>query len=124
MSLCTLFLVPSCIPVRLVGGNTDNEGRVEVYYSNTWGTVCDDAWGQTDSDVVCQQLGYTGADAFHYNAFFGEGNGNIWMDDVQCTSNDTCLGNCTFNGFSNHNCQHSEDVSVTCTPINAIDLYT
>ena len=122
MSLCTLFLVPSCPPVRLVGGSTTNEGRVEVYYNNTWGTVCGDLWNQTDSDVVCQQLGYTGADAFHYNAFFGEGTGNIWMDDVQCTSTDTCLGNCTFNGYANHNCQHSKDVSVTCTPVNATEL--
>ena len=109
------YIVPSCIPVRLVGGSTANEGRVEVYYNNTWGTVCDDLWDQTDSDVLCQQLGYTGADAFHYNAFFGEGTGTIWMDNVQCTSTDNCLGNCTFNGFANHNCRHSEDVSVTCS---------
>ena len=113
------YIVPSCIPVRLVGGNTANEGRVEVYYNNTWGTVCDDLWDQTDSDVVCQQLGYTGANAFYYNAFFGEGTGTIWMDDVQCISADTCLGNCTFNGFANHNCQHSEDVSVNCTTATA-----
>ena len=114
-----LYIVPSCIPVRLVGGNTANEGRVEVYYNNTWGTVCDDLWDQTDSDVVCQQLGYPGAEAFYYNAFFGQGTGTIWMDNVQCASTDTCLGNCTFNGFANHNCQHSEDVSVTCIPANA-----
>ena len=116
-----LFLVPSCPPVRLVGGNSDNEGRVEVYYNNTWGTVCDDLWGQVDSDVVCRQLGYPGASAFYYRAFFGEGTGTIWMDNVQCVSTDNCLGNCTFNGFANHNCQHSEDVSVTCTPVNATE---
>ena len=121
LCMCYCVLVPSCPPVRLIGGNTANEGRVEVYYNNTWGTVCDDLWGQTDSDVVCQQLGYPGADAFYYRAFFGEGTGTIWMDNVQCTSADTCLGNCTFNGFAIHNCQHSEDVSVTCTPVNATE---
>ena len=108
------YIVPSCIPVRLVGGSTANEGRVEVYYNNTWGTVCDNLWDQIDSDVVCQQLAYSGADAFYYSAYFGQGTGNIWMDNVQCTYSDTCLGNCTFNGFGNHNCQHSEDVSVNC----------
>ena len=107
------------IPVRLVGGSTANEGRVEVYYNNAWGTVCDDDWDQTDSNVVCQQLGYAGADRFYSNAFYGQGTGNIWMDNVRCSSTDTCLGYCNFNGFGNHNCDHSEDVSVICISVNA-----
>ena len=116
--LLTLAVPTTCPPVRLVDGESDNEGRVEVYYNNTWGTVCDDLWGQSDSDTVCRQLGYSGAAAYYYNAYFGQGTGTIWMDNVQCSANDTCLGNCTFNGFAVHNCQHSEDVSVTCTPLN------
>ena len=44
--------------IRLVGGSTDNEGNVQICYNNAWGSVCDDYWGMTDSDVVCRQLGY------------------------------------------------------------------
>ena len=44
--------------VRLVGGNTENEGRVEVCINNAWGTVCHNSWGYQDANVVCGQLGY------------------------------------------------------------------
>ena len=44
--------------IRLVGGSSDNEGRVELCINNSWGTVCDDSRGSDDANVVCAQLGY------------------------------------------------------------------
>ena len=43
--------------IRLVGGSTDNEGNVQICYSNAWGSICDDYWDIADSNVVCRQLG-------------------------------------------------------------------
>ena len=45
--------------LRLMGGNIENEGRVDICINNLWGTVCDDSWGNTDAVVVCRQLGFS-----------------------------------------------------------------
>ena len=48
--------------VRLVGGSTEYEGRVEVCFNKAWGTICGRYYGWSSSDirVVCRQLGHVG----------------------------------------------------------------
>ena len=43
-------------PVRLVGGASEFEGRVEIYYNNNWGTICDDHWTINEATVICRSL--------------------------------------------------------------------
>lgn len=45
---------------------------------------------------------------------FGSGSSSIMMDDLHCTGKESHIASCTFNGWEQHNCQHSEDVSISC----------
>lgn len=42
--------------VRLQGGRSKLDGRVEVYLGGAWGSVCSDGWGGGDAAVACRQL--------------------------------------------------------------------
>ena len=44
--------------IRLRGGNYSGEGRLEVQYHDSWGTVCDDSFSDKSANVACRQLGY------------------------------------------------------------------
>lgn len=52
------FLDCSDYDVRLVNGPDPYEGTVEVCNYHSWGQVLDQDWGNTEAQVICNQLGY------------------------------------------------------------------
>ncbi|NXY00663.1 DMBT1 protein, partial [Centropus bengalensis] len=114
-------------PLRLTNGPNRCSGRLEVFFGQEWGTVCDDSWDMSDADVVCQQLGCGRALPAPDFAHFGEGSGPIWLDDVNCTGTETALSSCESPPWGSHNCRHGEDVGIVClgvpepTPIRLVN---
>ena len=124
--------------LRLVGGYNYTEGRVEVCYNNTWGTVCDDSWDINDGHVACRQLGFSSgmstteqlhcwpipkyASSIYFfaaisapgYASFGQGTGEIFLDYLRCSGNESRLIDCPHRGIGTHYCSHSEDAGVVC----------
>jgi len=42
--------------IRLAGSSDGHEGRLEVFYNGSWGTVCGDLFGDVAASVACSQL--------------------------------------------------------------------
>ena len=111
----TFFTLIVCMyVVRLVNGSTEYEGRVEVYYNGEWGTVCDDGWDLNDAQVVCLQLGLGTAIATRDNAYYGEGSGQVWLNNVNCTGTELIIEDCLHSGWGIRICNHGDDAGVLC----------
>ncbi|XP_063436234.1 deleted in malignant brain tumors 1 protein-like [Mytilus trossulus] len=104
------------LKVRLVNGNYPWEGRVELHTLNgSWGTICDDRFGEEEAQVICGMLGYSKAGSVPYsNAHFGDGYGPIVLDDLQCNGSEASILDFQSNGLFKHNCGHHEDAGVDC----------
>ena len=101
--------------VRLVGGTSAANGRVEVNHNGVWGTVCDDSFDIEDANMICRSLGYSGAADAQCCAAYGQGTDPILLDDLNCPSGAANLDACSGWSWGQHNCAHSEDASVVCT---------
>ena len=71
---------------------------MEVYYNGEWGTVCDDGWDLNDAQVVCNELGFDDTVATRYHAFYGEGNGQVWLNNLHCVGTELSIKNCSHGG--------------------------
>lgn len=103
--------------LRLVGGDTPCSGRLEVLHKGSWGSVCDDSWGEKEDQVVCKQLGCGKAllPSPRARKSYGPGEGRIWLDDVHCSGKEQSLELCRHRLWGYHDCSHKEDVEVICS---------
>ncbi|XP_076860597.1 scavenger receptor cysteine-rich type 1 protein M130-like [Brachyhypopomus gauderio] len=108
--------------IRLVGSGGDCAGRLEVFLSGLWGTVCDDSWDIEDAQVVCRQLQCGVALSVPVPAWFGPGTGPIQLNEVQCEGSETSLWNCSYQLCGEDECGHQEDVGVVCSDFKEMRL--
>ncbi|XP_041713130.1 deleted in malignant brain tumors 1 protein [Coregonus clupeaformis] len=101
--------------IRLVNGDSECSGRVEVLQRNQWGTVCDHGWDLREADVVCLELGCGLAENALRGAAFGRGTGKIWLRNVQCSGHEASLTRCPRVLHSYLTCTHDNDAGVKCS---------
>lgn len=95
---------------------------MEAYYEGGYFSVCDDSWEMEEARVFCHMLGFPGAEAFHGLANFGEGEGDIVLDNLNCVGSEDSLFDCEGSTPFDHNCKHNEDAGVTCSHSGKIFL--
>ena len=104
--------------LRLQGPLRENGvGRVEVFYKEQWGTICDSGWDLRDAKVVCRQLGYHNAVRTLQRSKIIPGSGQIWLSSVACTGEEQNIASCLHRGWgiSYSWCSHDRDAGVECS---------
>ncbi|KAM6222038.1 lysyl oxidase homolog 3 isoform 2-T2 [Rhynchocyon petersi] len=90
--------------IRLSGGRSRYEGRVEVQVGGPgplrWGLICGDNWGTLEAMVACRQLGLGYANHGLQETWYWD-SGNITevvMSGVRCTGSELSLDQCAHHG--------------------------
>ncbi|GFR47962.1 hypothetical protein Agub_g9766, partial [Astrephomene gubernaculifera] len=88
---------PGSRRVRLAGGSSPREGRVEMLSSNnTWGLVYGEGWDARDAHVVCRELGWeTGRPVGRAGELYGEGFAPLLYTGVDCKGTESSLADCS-----------------------------
>ncbi|KAI6661817.1 Phosphatidylinositol phosphatase PTPRQ-like isoform X2 [Oopsacas minuta] len=99
--------------LRLYDGSTENEGILEIFHDNRWGSICDHSWDSRDSKVACKQMGFPG-----YNTYYTSWRiTNIyWLDHIRCSGNEASIADCSHYGWRDGHCSSNEGVYLKCYP--------
>ena len=117
-----IFFIAAIVLVRLVNGSTEYEGRVEVYNSGEWSTVCYDKADFNYAKVVCRQLGFGPAIDFSSEAIYEQGSNQICFINSSCTGEETALHECSYYELESRS-HYSKDAVVKCAAPNGISMY-
>lgn len=111
---------PDLLPVRLIGGRTPHEGRLQVKIGEEWGTICNYGWTMRDAALVCHQLGLVlnPSDWFLMGADIPVAGTRekILLSNVQCTEEDLDITECRSERSNDmeKSCTHDHDVGLRC----------
>lgn len=103
--------------MQLIGGKDRCAGRVELFDTGHWGSVCDDGWDLKGGHVVCAQLKCgTAVRVMGEGGDFDPGSGPIHISHINCSGTERNLWQCHTELDRKRNyCGHKEDAAVVCS---------
>ncbi|XP_046635916.1 lysyl oxidase homolog 2-like isoform X2 [Daphnia pulicaria] len=93
--------------IRLRGGRSKEEGRVEVKIGNNandWGLICGDGWSLFEAGVVCRELKLGYAQNALQTDFFGGNRSSLALSGVKCHGSEKSLMDCLHDRFGAVSC--------------------
>ncbi|XP_072166895.1 CD5 antigen-like [Diadema setosum] len=101
--------------LRLAGGPTPREGRVEIYHGGEWGTVCDDlSWLRNDAVVACRQLGFDGVTLALAGSAEGLDERTNHLSDIACTGYEFRIEDCSHSSWGS-TCSSGRAAKIQCS---------
>ncbi|NXO00805.1 C163A protein, partial [Rhinopomastus cyanomelas] len=85
---------PGSGSLRLVGGGSRCDGRVEIFQHGSWGRVLDEQWDLREASPVCRQLRCGEAEAAYTPPKPQRGTGPVGLRGVQCGGHEASLALC------------------------------
>ncbi|XP_060918591.1 lysyl oxidase homolog 3B isoform X1 [Labrus mixtus] len=87
--------------IRITGGRTRYEGRLEVLSTDSngtqsWGLICGETWSTKEAMVACRQLGLNYANQGLKETWYWDSSNvtDMVMSGVKCTGNEMSLSQC------------------------------
>uniref|UniRef100_A0A8C9PV75 SRCR domain-containing protein n=1 Tax=Spermophilus dauricus TaxID=99837 RepID=A0A8C9PV75_SPEDA len=108
--ICSEFLA-----LRLVSEDQECSGWLEVFYNNTWGSVCHSPMEPMTLSIICRQLGCGDTRTLDFWVPSREGSRPRWVDGIRCRETDTSLWQCPSDPWKYQSCSSEEEAHITCT---------
>ncbi|KAL3890614.1 hypothetical protein ACJMK2_002896 [Sinanodonta woodiana] len=103
--------------IRLIDGNSEYTGRLEVLVNGTWGSVCDMDYTFDDHSAAsfCFELGFSYAGIWEYYSYYGVGP-RTHINNIICSSGKRGLDYCTIQFDSFCPVSFGSNMGLTCVP--------
>ncbi|KAK3595702.1 hypothetical protein CHS0354_026923 [Potamilus streckersoni] len=105
--------------IRLMNGNSEYSGRLEVLVNGTWGTVCDNhnSFDLYSAATICFALGFSYNGEWKYNGFYGVGPRTL-INNINCSSGQKDLDFCTIEFSSSCQDSYRRNMGLECVPVD------
>ncbi|XP_061875983.1 antigen WC1.1-like [Colius striatus] len=107
--------------VRLVGGDNDCSGHVEIHDGEKWKSVCASAFGARAAAVVCRELQCGAALNIQGAARDGASAGAMWDRELQCAGNEPFLQFCPRGPSCDQLCTPRAATWLNCTRFRLVN---
>ncbi|XP_048643513.1 antigen WC1.1-like [Marmota marmota marmota] len=108
--ICSEFLA-----LRLVSEDQECAGWLEVFYNQTWGSVCHNPMDAMTLSIICRQLGCGNTETLDFLIPSREGARPHWVNGIHCRETDISLWQCPSDPWKHLSCSAKEEAHITCT---------